>query len=257
MRKLVFVENGQAVTDSLMVAEVFNKRHSDVIRNIETLSCSKEFTERNFTLSDYEDSTGRKLKKFLISRDGLVFLVMGFTGKRAAQFKEMYINEFNKMETKIKELYPVASYMIDDPIKRAEKWIEEHKQRLMLEQQVAESQPKVTYYDTILKSSKLVTITQIAKDYGLSGQALNKILHQEGIQYKLGGQWLLYHGYADKGYTKSHTHIDSTGEARMNTKWTQKGRLFIHEILTRLGHDPDQKNKSDAPTSDSKNSFVI
>lgn len=112
---------------------------------------------------------------------------------------------------------------------------------LMLEQQVAEAQPKLTYYDKILKSTKLVTITQIAKDYGLSGQALNKLLKQEGIQYKLGGQWLLYQKYADKGYTKSETHIDQTGEARLNTKWTQKGRLFIHDILLRLGYDPDKK----------------
>ena len=105
----------------------------------------------------------------------------------------------------------------------------------MLEQQLAESEHKVTYYDKILASPGTVTVTQIAKDYGLSATKLNKILHVEGIQYKQSKQWLLYSVHADKGYTKSTTHIDETGEPRMNTRWTQKGRLFIHELLTRIG----------------------
>ncbi|WP_078382361.1 phage antirepressor [Sutcliffiella halmapala] len=104
-------------------------------------------------------------------------------------------------------------------------------QNKMLEQQVAEAQPKLTYFDTILKSKKLLTVTQIAKDYGMSAQGLNKILHKEGIQYKQSKQWFLYSQFHDKGYTKSETFIDDSGEARLNTKWTQKGRLFIHETL--------------------------
>ncbi|MCG3057087.1 phage antirepressor KilAC domain-containing protein, partial [Escherichia coli] len=73
----------------------------------------------------------------------------------------------------------------------------------MLEQQLAETAPKVTYYDQILQSDSVINISQIAKDYGLSGKKLNQILKQEGVQYKLGEQWLLYSKYQDKGYTKS------------------------------------------------------
>ncbi|MNG10526.1 Phage antirepressor protein KilAC domain protein [compost metagenome] len=105
----------------------------------------------------------------------------------------------------------------------------------MLEQQVKEYEPKVTYYDKILQSRGTITTTQISKDYGMTSQKLNKILHAEGVQYKQSGQWLLYSKHQDKGYTKSHTFIDNTGETRMSTKWTQKGRLFIHNILSNKG----------------------
>jgi anti-repressor protein len=134
------------------------------------------------------------------------------------------------------------SYMIEDPITRAERWIQEQKERkqietqkLMLEQQVKEYEPKVTYYDKILQSKGTLTITQIAKDYGMTSQALNKILHAEGIQYKQSGQWLLYSKHQNKGFTKSNTYIDSTGESRIHTKWTQKGRLFTHNLLEEKG----------------------
>ncbi|MEK5750208.1 Rha family transcriptional regulator, partial [Acinetobacter nosocomialis] len=69
----------------------------DVLRKLESLDCSSEFTERNFTLSEYVDSTGRKLPMFEMTKDGFIFLVMGFTGAKAAQIKEAYINTFNHM----------------------------------------------------------------------------------------------------------------------------------------------------------------
>lgn len=113
-------------------------------------------------------------------------------------------------------------------------------QKSMLEQQVLEYEPKATYYDEILKSKNLISITQIAKDYDLtSGQALNKILHEEKVQYKQGKQWFLYSHHNGKGYTKSDTYKDDWGNTRMNTKWTQKGRLFIHGILQKRGIVPN------------------
>jgi phage antirepressor YoqD-like protein len=94
-----------------------------------------------------------------------------------------------------------------------------------------------TYLDQILRSKGTMTITQIAKDYGLSGPQLNKILHEERVQYKQNRQWLLYQKYSDKGYTRSET-IDITRsngdpDVTLNTRWTQKGRLFIHDLLTK------------------------
>lgn len=103
MNHLVFVEGNKVVTDSLTVANVFGKRHADVIRNIENLECSVEFTQRNFALSEYKDNSGKRNKKYLIRQDGLVFLVTGFTGSKAAEFKEEFINEFNRMEEQIKK----------------------------------------------------------------------------------------------------------------------------------------------------------
>lgn len=110
---------------------------------------------------------------------------------------------------------------------------------LVLEQRVAEYEPKITYLDQILQSKDTVTVTQIAKDYGMSGQKLNQILNEEGVQYKQNGQWLLYRKHQDKGYTKSFTvdvvHNSGDRTVKMNTRWTQKGRLFVHDLLTKRG----------------------
>lgn len=90
--------NGQAVTSSQAVADYFIKRHDNVIQKIKNLECSSKFAALNFKESEYTDATGRKLPCYNITRDGFAFLAMGFTGKRAAQFKEAYINAFNQME---------------------------------------------------------------------------------------------------------------------------------------------------------------
>lgn len=106
-------------------------------------------------------------------------------------------------------------------------------------QLIGELKPKADYVDTILKNKGLVTITQIAKDYGKSGQAMNKLLASLGIQYKQSGQWLLYSKYHDKGYTHSETiqitRSDGRPDIAMETKWTQKGRLYLYERLKKEG----------------------
>lgn len=94
----VTIENGRAVTTSVAVAEYFRKLHKNVIQKIETLECSPEFTRLNFQPSEYTDATGRTLPAYQITKNGFVFLVMGFTGKKAAAFKEAYIAEFDRME---------------------------------------------------------------------------------------------------------------------------------------------------------------
>lgn len=100
--QIVFKNGDQVVTTSRLVAEKFEKDHSKVLRAIRELGCSVEFTEANFGLSEYTDSTGRKLPEYIITRDGFSFLVMGFTGPQAAKFKEDFINAFNKMENALK-----------------------------------------------------------------------------------------------------------------------------------------------------------
>lgn len=94
----ITIVNGHAVTSSLAVADYFTKRHERVLDKIRNLECSPAFAEHNFVLSEYTDATGRKLPCYQITRDGFAFLAMGFTGKRAAQFKELYITAFNQME---------------------------------------------------------------------------------------------------------------------------------------------------------------
>lgn len=106
-------------------------------------------------------------------------------------------------------------------------------------QAIADFQPIKQYVDTILSSTRTLTTTQIAADYDMSAKKLNKILHEEGIQRYVNGQWILYQKYMGKGYTKSKTinitRSDGRPDTVLNTEWTQKGRLLIHEILTARG----------------------
>lgn len=99
---IVFENNNEAVTSSRLVAEYFHKRHDTVIRAIENLNCSKEFNRHNFAEITYTDSRGRKQPEYLMTKDGFTILAMGFTGAKAMQFKEAYINAFNKMEQLLK-----------------------------------------------------------------------------------------------------------------------------------------------------------
>ncbi|MDH6670220.1 Rha family phage regulatory protein [Paenibacillus sp. LBL] len=104
MTQLVFIDNGKTVTDSLTVALVFGKEHDKVMRDIRELECSKEFSLANFGESTYTNDRGRTYPKYIITQDGFSFLVMGYTGKEAARFKEKYIAEFNRMRDKVNNL---------------------------------------------------------------------------------------------------------------------------------------------------------
>ena len=102
-------------------------------------------------------------------------------------------------------------------------------------QQIAEMQPKASYYDLILQNKNTVPITQIAKDYGMSGRKFNELLHELGVQYKFRKTWLLYQHYAECGYTQSRTYAIDESRSVMHTYWTQKGRLFLYDLLKSEG----------------------
>ena len=103
MSEIVFRgANDQAMTSSLLVAKEFGKEHNKVVRDINNLACSQEFRAANFGESSYVSEQGKEFPMFTMTKDGFSFLVMGYTGKKAAQFKEAYINAFNKMESEIR-----------------------------------------------------------------------------------------------------------------------------------------------------------
>ena len=108
-------------------------------------------------------------------------------------------------------------------------------QTLIQRQQIAELQPKASYYDLILQNKNTVPITQIAKDYGMSGRKFNELLHELGVQYKFRKTWLLYQQYAECGYTQSRTYAIDESRSVMHTYWTQKGRLFLYDLLKSEG----------------------
>lgn len=101
----VFIQDQQVKTTSLKVADIFNKQHKDVLRKLESLECSSDFNERNFTLVEYKDAKGENRPMYEMSKDGFMFLVMGFTGAAAAKIKEAYINTFNQMAAMLYNLH--------------------------------------------------------------------------------------------------------------------------------------------------------
>lgn len=110
------------------------------------------------------------------------------------------------------------------------------------EQHIQELKPKASYYDLVLNCPDLLSTSVIAKDYGKSAKWLNAYLHEHGIQFKQGGIWLLYQKYAEQGYTSTKTHNingnDGQQHLRPHTYWTQKGRLFIYDLLKSDGIYP-------------------
>ncbi len=222
-----------AVVSSRVIAQELEKRHAHVIRDLEKIILSPNVGSVIIP-SEYKDSTGRKLKEYLLTKDGFTLYMFNIQGHN--EFKMAYINKFNEMENEIQNRLP-GTYK--EALSQLLQTVEE-KEKLELEnnmnkQKIAEYEPKASYLDTILNNKSLVTVGQIAKDYGMSAQALNKLLHDLKVQYKQFGQWLLYSNIQDKGYTHSSTteieHKDGSTSVRMNTKWTQKGRLFIYELL--------------------------
>ena len=124
----------------------------------------------------------------------------------------------------------------DTLIKLATNLKEERTQRLLAEQRVNELQPKADYYDSILRNKSLMTISVIAKKYGMSAKGMNTLLHELGVQYNHAGTWLMYSKHQNKGYT--HTEmIPVQGSEKLvpSTKWTQKGHIFIYELLKNNG----------------------
>lgn len=226
-----------AVVSSRVVANELERRHDHVKRDLENILISPNVGTLIIPLiipSEYKDSRGRNQKEYLLTKDGFTLYMFNIQGHN--EFKMVYINKFNEMENAIQNRLP-GTYK--EALTQLLQTVEE-KEKLELEnnmnkQKIAEYEPKASYLDTILNNKSLVTVGQIAKDYGMSAQALNKLLHDLKVQYKQSGQWLLYSNIQDKGYTHSSTteieHKDGSTSVRMNTKWTQKGRLFIYELL--------------------------
>lgn len=184
----------------------------------------------------------------LINESGLYSLILKSKLTNAKKFKRWVTSEVLPAIRKhggylTPEKVEEALLNPDTIIQLATKLKEERTGRLIAEQKIAEYEPKISYLDSILSSTDSVTISQIAADYGMSPQQMNKLLHKLGIQKKVGNQWLLCKKHMRQGYTKSHTteipKSDGGTKVVMNTKWTQKGRLFICESLKKEGYIPE------------------
>lgn len=248
------------VRDSREVAKMVGMRHADLMRNIshyvDVISTNAKLRSLDFFIErDYIDKKGESRKRYDITKKGCEMVANKLTGEKGILFTAEYVERFNQMEEadrQPKELTGrelMAKALLEAQAVLAEKDTTIAKQT----QLIGELKPKADYTDRILNSKSLVSITQIAKDYGLSGKAMNGKLHELGIIYKLGSQWLLYSRYQAKGYTHSETvditHSDGRADVVMNTKWTQKGRLFLYQHLKKYGILPViEQNKQPALT---------
>ena len=184
---------------------------------------------------------------WLINESGLYSLVLSSKLPAAKAFKRWVTSEV------LPTIRRHGLYAIDDIIADPDLGIRallalkaEREARKALEvenkvkdQQIAELKPKASYYDLILQCPSLLSVTEIAKDYGLSAKALNKMLHDLGVQFNQSGVWFLYSKYQSYGYTQTKTQNynrpDGTQGARTHMYWTQKGRLFLYDLLKRRG----------------------
>ncbi|WP_323714457.1 phage antirepressor [Mammaliicoccus sciuri] len=190
------------------------------------------------------DSIGRTQKPVVINESGLYSLIFSSKLDSAKRFKRWVTSEVLPAIRKhgIYATDSVIEQTIQNPdyiIHVLTEFKKEKEQRMLLQQQIGELKPKADYFDQILKSKKLITVNAIAKDYGMTAQALNKVLHELKVQFKQSGQWLLYAKYHDKGYTHSEPHKyirkDGIEDFSLHTKWTQKGRIFLYNLLKENG----------------------
>lgn len=185
---------------------------------------------------------GRQGETNIVNEYGLYNLVLSSRKPEAKEFKRWITHDV------IPQIRKTGTYSMNIPkslpeaLRAYANEVELHNATKAIvaqqEQQIAEFKPVKDYVDKILSSKSCLAITQIAADYGLSAQELNKILHEAGLQRKVGDQWILYKQHMAKGFTKSETFTfcrsDGRLDSKITTKWTQKGRLEIHSILTKL-----------------------
>lgn len=222
------------------IAEILEYRNGsrDINRHVDELDRKKEMVH-----------DGNQLKEtILINESGLYSLIFSSKMDKAREFKRWVTSEV------LPAIRKDGGYMLanrndseEEIMARAVLIAQKSMERLKLEnkqkdQIIGELKPKADYVDKILQNKSLIKVSAIAKDYGMSAQEMNKLLHELKIQYNQGGQWLLYAKIQDKGYTSSETHVyekkDGSTDIRLLTKWTQKGRIFLYDELKKNGYLP-------------------
>lgn len=258
----IFNNMSKETMTSLEIAEVTGKQHQHVMRDIRAI-LSQGVDASNFGLTSYTDKSNRQSPCYRLTKKGCLILASGYD----ALLREKIINRWEELETKertggfavpqtfgealmlaakqqvaleekekkIAALNEEQERLLIENTKQGETINEQGEQIIKLTSDISQMKPKVDYCDIILQSISTVLITQIAQDYGMSAVAFNKKLAELHIQHKVNNQWILYAPYVSMGYVQSKpVNIplpDGTTKIRLNTEWTQKGRLFLYETL--------------------------
>lgn len=237
------------MTTSLKVAEVFGKEHSKVVRDIESISCSDNFRVANFGEATFENSkTGQFHKYYSMTKDGFVFLVMGYRGAKAAQFKESYIEAFNKMEKAIRQpqVLPMSvdTTVLKQLVETTQVMVAQinQMQSELIRQRDLLAIP--TLQNPLLSASeqrisprqcKYYTVKQMAKALNSDARQLNAFLEYKRVQEydNIKQRWVLDSSLVGREltYTVVYEPVDPDEEPREYMVWTPKGRDYIWELL--------------------------
>jgi len=235
----VFIEDGKPLFVAKDVAVLLG--YSNPAEAIATHCKSSDIEKRYIAHENGIGGTNIQV----IHESNLYRLIMGSKLPNAIKFQDWVVEEVlpsirrtgsYSVQQSLPQTFAEALRAYADEVEKSEALRLENAQQKQI---IGELQPKVNYYHLILSSQDCLTVTQIAKDYGLTAQFLNKKLKELGVQFKQSGQWLLKDKHANSGYTKSETVTyqkqDGSIGTVLHTKWTQVGRLFLYELLKANG----------------------
>lgn len=188
------------------------------------------------------ETAGGVQSMYCVNEDGLYDTILDSRKPEAKRFRKWITSEVLPSIRKTGMYVNPAAQITPDLLRNIADAIEQRdKQITVLTTQVAELTPKASYYDTILNCRDVVSVSKIAKDYGMSAKSFNRLLKDLGVQFNQGGVWLPYQKYAKQGWTQSKTHsylADGDTHCRVHTYWTQKGRLGLYDLLKAHGYLP-------------------
>ncbi|MCO6345058.1 phage antirepressor KilAC domain-containing protein [Staphylococcus epidermidis] len=238
--------NGEPYFLGKDVAEILGYTRTDnAIRN---------HVDNEDKLTHQLSASGQKRNMVIVNESGLYSLIFDAAKQSKNEEIRKKAKRFKRWVTEdvLPSIRKHGVYATDDVIENTlnnpdyiinvlTEYKKEKEQKLLLQQEIGELKPKADYVDEILKSTGTLATTQIAADYGISAQKLNKLLHEARLQRKVNKQWVLYSEHMGKSYTESDTipivRSDGREDTVLQTRWTQKGRLKIHEIMTDFGYE--------------------
>ena len=258
-RELIQFGESRQTMSSLEIAKLTGKPHNDVLKAIRAMEPAWEKVNGgNFSRVEYKDAKGEMRPCFELTKTECLYVATKFNDEARAKL----VIRWEELEKKSREGM-IALPNFTDPAEAAMAWAKEYrekkvlaiendslkienkileKENIELASEVQELKHDRNYLDIIMRSRSLMTVSQIAQDYGMSAKALNQQLAQMGIQYKNNDQWILYSRYKDCGYVSSRCIdiVRSNGmpDVVLHTEWTQAGRRFLYEELKKQGIIP-------------------
>jgi phage regulator Rha-like protein len=251
-RELIQFGEIHQTMSSLEIAKLTGKDHAHVMRDIRNMEPAWEkISQSKFGLASYKDAQGKDRPCYELTKTECLYVATKFNDEARAKLVIRWEELEQKQRAQMLQLPDFT-----DPAEAAMAWAKEyraHKALAIENKQLEEENIQLAlenqelkhdknYLDLIMRSKALLTISQIAQDYGMSGKAMNKQLAQMGIQYSINGQWILYAKYKDCGYVSSRsidiTHNDGRPDVVLHTEWTQAGRKFLYEELKKQGVIP-------------------